>query len=312
MAITHDRARGAGGAALLLALTALPAAAQHHYRHDEGMTARTHVQLEAVRAATERYRDHAAAVADGYARFGRDAPLMGEHWYRRDLVHAPLDLARPSTLQYGWVDGRRTLMGVAWTVYRSADEPLPEGFAGSADVWHVHDVQRIGEVLTEGRPVLRRIVQRARRRQGTDARPHLTMLHAWVWLENPDGVFALEHRALPYVRVGLPAAWAESGDHAAAHGTALLADDACGRELGRLRGMARLDGEQRRTLAAACAEAARGVTEAVSVSGDAATFNRRASAAWRGYAAVRDGVLTLEQQARLGSLVEHDVKGAHH
>src|SRR5437868_2376164 len=57
-------------------------------------------ELDAVRAATARYRDHANALRDGYRLFGSESPLMGEHWYRRDLVPLALDLAHPSTLQY--------------------------------------------------------------------------------------------------------------------------------------------------------------------------------------------------------------------
>src|SRR4051794_10078849 len=63
-------------------------------------------QIEAVGAATERYRDHANAVKDGFRLFGQESPLMGEHWYRRDLVGESLDLRRPSTLQYANVRGR--------------------------------------------------------------------------------------------------------------------------------------------------------------------------------------------------------------
>ena len=29
------------------------------------------------------------------------------------------------------------------------------------------------------------------------------MLHAWVWLDNPDGPFATDNRALPFARAGL-------------------------------------------------------------------------------------------------------------
>ncbi|HEX8246504.1 MAG TPA: hypothetical protein VF541_23570, partial [Longimicrobium sp.] len=159
---------------LLLLALALPAraAAQHEHVHDEHAAAPTsapesaelRAQVEAVRAATARYRDHAAAVRDGYRRFGQEGPLMGEHWYRPDLVPRPLDLAHPSTLQYASIGGRKVLVGVAYTVYRRPGDPVPAGFAGGQDHWHTHDVAHLADVATEDRPLLHGIVERRIRR----------------------------------------------------------------------------------------------------------------------------------------------------
>lgn len=223
MRTIHLIALWLGGTAL-----ASPATAQHvGHGHDPAqgpMGARLERQLEQVREATARYRDHAAAVADGFKLFGGESSLMGEHWYHPDRVKQPLDLERPSTLQYATIDGRRVLVGVAYTVYRGPDDPMPDGFAGDADAWHVHDLAKIGHAMTEDRPFLRFIVNRGieRGRIGAgDGRTHLTMVHAWPWLENPDGPFAQQHRALPYLRAGLPARYAETGDAAAAWGISL-------------------------------------------------------------------------------------------
>src|SRR5687767_9658435 len=115
-------------------------------------------QLEQVRKATERYRDHAAAVADGFKLFGAEGPLMGEHWYHPDRVRQQLDLTSPSTLQYAWIDGKRELVGVAYTLYRRPQDPMPEGFVGEADHWHVHDVTKLAQALVADRPVARWLV----------------------------------------------------------------------------------------------------------------------------------------------------------
>ena len=48
----------------------------------------------------------------------------------------------------------------------------------------------------------------------------LAMVHAWIWTPNPDGVFAADNWALPYVRLGLPAP--ERVDPAAAQALFLL------------------------------------------------------------------------------------------
>jgi hypothetical protein len=298
----------------MLAFSPTWAEAQQHAHHATGSAAqdtRVSAEIEAVKRATERYRDHANAVADGYKLFGQEGPLMGEHWYRRDLVRAPFDLDRPSTLQYAWVAGERVLVGVAYTSYRRREDPLPEGFSGDADVWHVHDIERIAQAVTEGRPLLRWMVERKAHGNTpvADGRTQLTMLHVWVWQDNPDGVFALENRALPYLRVGLPAEWARSGDEAAASGTALLAEGACARELRRLNGMARLTSGQKNTLEGECARAAQRVAEVRTTARDPSTFNRAAGEAWRGYTHARSRTLTAEQLARVASFIEHDMGG---
>lgn len=51
-------------------------------------------------------------------------------------------------------------------------------------------------------------------------------MHAWVWVSNPDGVFADENWALPYLRVGLQPP-ARIDPHTA-RALALLHDDGVG------------------------------------------------------------------------------------
>jgi hypothetical protein len=272
-------------------------------------------QLEAVRAATERFSDHDVAVAEGYELVGGDGPLMGEHWVRRELVDRPFDIASPSTLQYLKVDGEYVLTGVAYTVYRAPDEPLPEGFAGDADAWHLHDMYQIAMTATEGRPLLRWITERriaGGRTQWDAERPELTMVHAWTWLDNPDGVFAQEHRLIPYVRIGLPESWGIEAPVDAASGVALLGDGACALEVRKVGFMAGASFAQRRELGAACAAATVGVraaldgadTSDVSQAGGG-EVNEAAEKAWRSYLARRAEVLTEEQIARLAAAIEH-------
>ena len=289
----------------------VPALAQHSHGHDghaahpagrEAHSPELRAQVEAVRAATERYRDHASAVRDGYRLFGSEGALMGEHWYHPELTKAPLDLARPSTLQYATIGGRKVLVGVAYTVYRRPGEPEPEGFAGALDRWHTHDVARLARAAVAERPLLRSIVNRRieRGRVGAgDGRTLLTMVHAWVWLENPDGLFADQHRALPYLRAGLPAEWAAGAGEAAAQGVALLADGGCRREVERTDRLARLGRDEERALAAACARSAADVRTVVGRDRDAAAVNRAAAGAWERYLGERRRVLTPEQAQRM-------------
>jgi hypothetical protein len=269
-------------------------------------------QIDAVRRATARYRDHAAAVRDGYRLFGGESPLMGEHWYRKDLVGRPLDLEHPSTLQYATIGGQKVLVGVAYTVYRRPGDPVPEGFAGSSDHWHTHDIVHLAETATEDRPFVHWLVERRIRqgKLGPDGRTLLTMVHAWIWQPNPDGMFAMQHRGLPYLRAGLPAAWAASGDTASAQGVELLVPTACRDEVARTAKLARTDAAQDRALTSACEQQAAQVRAAVARHDGAAETNA-AARAWSGYLVARDRILRPDQLARLrrilGSAVEHDM-----
>src|SRR5687767_4024426 len=118
---------------ILAAATAPAAAAQHSHAgraEPAPPTSRGHspalaAEIARVRAATERYRDHANAVADGYRLFGAEGPVMGEHWYHPDLTKRPFEISRPSTLQYASIGGRKVLVGVAYTVYHHPGEPVP-------------------------------------------------------------------------------------------------------------------------------------------------------------------------------------------
>lgn len=269
-------------------------------------------QLERVRAATARYQDIDAARRDGYRLFGQEGALMGEHWYHPDVVRRPLDLARPSTLQYATIDGRKVLVGVAYTLYRRPGEALPEGFAGADDAWHTHDVARLARAAVAERPLLRGAVERRIRggRLGAgDGRTLLTMVHAWVWLPNPDGVFAQQHRALPYLRAGLPAAHADGAGETAALGVSLLASGACeaeARRIDRLAGLSRGQGRELRRACerhAAAVRAARGEHPAV--------LNEAAERGWAAFIADRDGLLRPEQAARMRRVMDSAVEPGH-
>lgn len=269
-------------------------------------------EVERVREATARYRDIDVARREGYRLFGMEGPLMGEHWYLPDAVRRPLDMARPSTLQYATVDGRKVLVGVAYTYYRRPDEPLPEGFAGAGDVWHTHDVTRLARAATAERPLLRAIVNRRIRRGRVgagDGRVLLTMVHAWVWSENPDGMFAQSHRGLPYLRAGLPASHAGGASEAAAMGVSLLAAEGCVDEVQRTDKLAGLSRGQSRDVRRACDRHAEAVR--ASRTEPAATLNTAAERAWTAYRAERGRILRPEQAARMRRVMDAVMEPGH-
>jgi hypothetical protein len=129
------------------------------------------------------------------------------------------------------------------------------------------------------------------------------MVHAWVWSDNPDGMFAQQHIALPYLRAGLPGNWAVAGNSDAASGIALVRDG-CAHELARLDRLARLSAGQKQSLLHGCSQAAAAVRTALADARAAAPLNDIAARAWRDFARLRAASLTDEQKRRLASVTE--------
>jgi hypothetical protein len=130
---------------------------------------------------------------------------MGQHWIHAARADGPLDLTHPPILQYAVIAGRLRLVGVAYL------QPLDSVFRldripGAERGWHVH-----GALSTTAH----------------SHAPH-AMVHAWIWSENPDGLFGVFHRGLPYLRLGLDPSAARLGtDPAAGYGLSLLIPETC-------------------------------------------------------------------------------------
>jgi hypothetical protein len=188
------------------------------------------VFLARLRAATARFRDHAAAVAAGYRWMGPDMPNMGEHWINpRLVVQRAFDPMRPSCLSYVRVGEARVLTGVAYIV------PVRPGTAPprlpvAAGTWHYHDSTLDQEAFTRGDPHRHAVgpsphhappnhresaptgsaSREAASAPMTDAvegpgrEPMLAMMHVWAWTDNPGGVFQADNWGLSYARFDLP------------------------------------------------------------------------------------------------------------
>ncbi len=119
------------------------------------------VELARVRAATARYHNINTAIADGYADINLPVPHMGWHYLNGSLVNSTFDMEHPELLVYmEKPDGGYQLVAVEYAVPLSLSADAPEGFTGDQDVWDVN------------------------------TQFQLWTLHAWVWYNNPDGVFA--------------------------------------------------------------------------------------------------------------------------
>jgi len=124
----------------------------------------TLLELQQVRAATAKYQNIENAFADNY---GKDPvvtlPNMGYHFLKAELVSPVFDLRKPAILVYNKKDnGKFELVAVEYAVPMSSLPPhvAPEGFTGTVDMWNEN-------TLNTG----------------------WWTLHAWVWKNNPDGVF---------------------------------------------------------------------------------------------------------------------------
>jgi hypothetical protein len=127
----------------------------------EPLSAATLAELARARNATAKYHDVAEALADGYVQRGY-GPGEGIHFVNASLMDCTFDLEHPEALLYVPSDEGMKLVGVEYMVRSTCTTTAPDGFAGDADEWEGPNA--------EGRP--------------------MWALIAWLWLGNPNGVFA--------------------------------------------------------------------------------------------------------------------------
>ncbi|MEM8792498.1 MAG: hypothetical protein AAGE80_12835 [Pseudomonadota bacterium] len=287
--------------ALMLAVAAPGAGAGEDWR------ALQERQIAEVHEAVARYRDVTVAEEEGWRTRGPGAPLMGEHWSLRgmDLPVAgePINFSRPSTLVYSDIGGRRELIGVAFLVRLGPFDPLPEGFAGPEDRWHVHNVSDILNAVGEERPLIARLGRWwIGRNLAPDGRDRLAMVHLWLDGQSPDGWFSDRDRSLAYRRLGMGSGAWQGDPIEVGYGLGLAHEEGCEEEL---RGKLWLSGADRSTRRAAmdACERAAGVVRAAL--GQPETGRERVAAA--SYTALWDDlekILSEDERRRIASLVE--------
>src|SRR6185312_11120855 len=90
-------------------------------------------------------------------------------------------------------------IGVAYTQRVEANSASPTEIGGIPADWHVHIICRgipgEGQVLADG-------VKDCLARGGDPGPKQITMVHAWV-VSNPDGPYAHDNPALPFIATGL-------------------------------------------------------------------------------------------------------------
>lgn len=167
---------GLGIIGWLACITLWPSIAQAQDHHSHAAQNDRHPLVKAVRQATERFKDVAAAEAAGYTlQFGcvtgPDFGAMGLHYVNLSLLDGELDPTRPEAIIYEPLpDGRLKLVGAEYVV--------------PAEHWDTtHDAapQLMGQLfhLLEG--------------PNRFGRASLYALHVWAWKENPNGAFVNWH-----------------------------------------------------------------------------------------------------------------------
>ena len=145
-------------------------------------------QLDVVREATEKYVDIEEAFADGYIQSTEEVPNMGAHFVQPwRMLDGKFDPKRPEILLYTSDDqGDWTLVGTSFVLPINVVGPdHPEAFAGPLDNWHVHYELCTGSDFNSRSST----EQECREEGGTWVPVYGWMIHAWVWVDNPLGVF---------------------------------------------------------------------------------------------------------------------------
>ena len=129
---------------------------------------------DAVRAATDRYRDVNNAIAAGYVQFqgcvsGPDRGAMGVHYSNFGLFDGTLDVANPEVLVYEPKDGQLKLVAAEYVVPAPEWDPTHDPFDKPLLMGH----------LLQFAP--------APNRYGPIA---IYELPVWAWRENEAGTFA--------------------------------------------------------------------------------------------------------------------------
>jgi hypothetical protein len=132
-------------------------------------------QLKKVKKVAMRYHSFEQAKKDGYADpfpFNPSpyVPNMGFHYINVGLMDGTFELEKPEILLYvPNKQGKLKLVAVEYAIPGPIDSTPPEGFIGNEDDWH-YNPNVAGGSWT---------------------------LHAWVVIDNPDGVFAPENPNIP-------------------------------------------------------------------------------------------------------------------
>lgn len=159
---------------------------------------KTVTDLERAKQATAKYQDVRQAQADGYQALGAEFPGMGTHFVRTLEVNN-FDVENPPILLYHQdpsVPGGYLLVGVGylWNGPEGSDgQPLNPPFPKSLAHWHKHDNVCMLPGLDNPHALNE---AQCRERGGQFVGQTAWLVHAWIWKDNPAGVFTAANPSL--------------------------------------------------------------------------------------------------------------------
>jgi hypothetical protein len=151
--------------------------------------------LERAQKATAKYQDVHVAEAEGYQVVGPDVPGMGVHFVLT-LEPNGFDVEKPPILLYQKTPTGYTLVGVSylWSAAEGPDgQPLDPPFPKSLARWHRHGNVCVLPHLENPHGLTE---AQCREQGGRFVAKTQWLVHAWIWKDNPSGVFSPENPAL--------------------------------------------------------------------------------------------------------------------
>jgi hypothetical protein len=152
-------------------------------------------ELERAREATAKYQDVRVAEADGYQALGAEFPGMGKHFVRSMEVK-DFEIEKPPILLYHKdpsTPGGYSLVGVGylWNAPEGPDgQPLNPPFPKSLAHWHRHENICVLPSLANPHELSE---SQCREKGGHFIAETQWLVHAWIWKDNPAGVFTPEN-----------------------------------------------------------------------------------------------------------------------
>lgn len=161
------------------------------------------VAKETLRPLTDTATLHKAGYfAIGFGGNTKDlSPFQGQHWLavRRWLANEPSPLDKPFFVMYLPLRDSMIPVGVAHAKRIMGTTLPPADLAGVDVEWHIHVICRgipgEGQVIADG-------VENCLARGGDPGPNRISMAHTWT-VPNPDGPFAHDNPALPFIATGL-------------------------------------------------------------------------------------------------------------
>jgi hypothetical protein len=157
----------------------------------------TVAQLDRAKQATAKYQDVHVAESDGYHAMGPDMPGAAVHFVQT-LEPKTFDVEKPPILVYEKnpaVPGGYSLTGIVYLLNAAAGpdgQPLDSPFPKSLARWHRH----ANICLLPGLANPHGLNESQCHDQGGQfVAQSPWMIHAWIWKDNPSGVFSTENPA---------------------------------------------------------------------------------------------------------------------